>query len=276
MVALLVDQGQVERAGPVGGVQQPALERAPLVAGDPGLAAAGVVDVLGEPADRLVVHGRLLVAVGEVDDAVEAAGLDPVEPALGHPGPLVVAAGDLAVGADADPVGGAEAGGVVHQGLAVLVDLHHACRCWPRSVSNPRPPPFTGAGLGEVEVPLGVGLEVEGELVEAGRHGHVVVERLVEVGLAVAVEVVQPGDPVAAQDVDLVVHDLQAQRLEQPGGEPLPGQLLQLLVDPGDDPDVAAPGRSAADLPSAKKSIPPNRIQDWYGFSSGAVRVSTT
>ena len=43
-------------------------------------------------------------------------------------------------------------------------------------------------------------------------------------------------------DVDLAVDDLQAQRLEQAGGEALPLQVVELVVDAGDDPDVAAPG----------------------------------
>ena len=68
------------------------------------------------------------------------------------------------------------------------------------------------------------------------------VERLVEISLVVAVEVGQPGDPVAPVDVDLVINDLQAERLKQPGGEPLPGQFFELLIDSRDDPDVAAPG----------------------------------
>ena len=112
--------------------------------------------------------------------------------------------------------------------------------------SRERAPPAAArihrAALGEVEVAGRVGLQVEGELVEARRDLHVVVEVLVEVGLAVAVQVVQPGDLVAAEDVDLVVDDLQAQRLEQARGEAPPRELLELVVDAGDDPDVAAPG----------------------------------
>ena len=60
-------------------------------------------------------------------------------------------------------------------------------------------------GLGVVEVPLGVGLQAHREFVEVLGHLVIVVEALVEVGLAVAVEVVQPDDLVAAADVDRAV-----------------------------------------------------------------------
>ena len=61
--------------------------------------------------------GRRLGAVVRVvlarvaDEAVEAAGLDEVDPGRGRPVALVVAGDDLVVRADAHAVGGAEAGG---------------------------------------------------------------------------------------------------------------------------------------------------------------------
>jgi hypothetical protein len=57
---------------------------------------------------------------------------------------------------------------------------------------------------------------------------------------------VQPSDLVAAGDVDLVVHDLQTQGLKQPRRVAAPLQLLELLVDSADDPDVAADGADGA------------------------------
>ncbi len=64
------------------------------------------------------------------------------------------------------------------------------------------------AALGEVEVALGIGFEVERELVVCGRVADVVVEVLVEVRLAVVVQIVQARDLIAAEDVDLVIDDL--------------------------------------------------------------------
>ena len=78
-------------------------------------------------------------------------------------------------------------------------------------------------------------MEVLGDLMVA-------VEVLVEVGLAVAVQVAEDRDLVAAADVDLTVDDLHAQRLEQPRRDPPPGQSPGLAVDPADQPDVAVPG----------------------------------
>ena len=64
-------------------------------------------------------------------------------------------------------------------------------------------------------------------------------EALVKVGLAVAIQVVQPGDLVAAEHVDLALGDDQAQRLVQARGKPLPADVLERLVEPLDAPDVA-------------------------------------
>ena len=96
--------------------------------------------------------------------------------------------------------------------------------------------------LGVVEVPVRVGLQAHRELVEVLGHLVVVVEALVEVGLAVAVEVAEDDDLVAAGDVDPPVDDLQSQRLEQARGDPPPGQLAVGLVEARDAPDVAVPG----------------------------------
>ena len=76
---------------------------------------------------------------------------------------------------------------------------------------------------------------------EAGRAGDVVVEGLVNIARAVAIEVAVAGDLVAARRVDDVVHNLQAERLEAAAGEAFPGELLQLLVDAADNPHVAVP-----------------------------------
>ncbi len=53
---------------------------------------------------------------------------------------------------------------------------------------------------------------------EARRDFAVVVEAFVPVGFAIAVEVMQVRDLIAAMNVDFIVDDLQAQRLEHAGG----------------------------------------------------------
>ena len=100
----------VERAGAVAEVQESVLPRAELVRGHPDLAAAGVVDFLGEPAERSIVVRRGRRAMREVDHAVEATLLDPVEAAHGRPRAFVVPGSDLTSRAHADAIRGAETG----------------------------------------------------------------------------------------------------------------------------------------------------------------------
>ena len=77
---------------------------------------------------------------------------------------------------------------------------------------------------------------------EVRRDLDVIVEVLVEVGFAVVVEVLEQRDLVAAEDVDLLVDDLQAEAVEDAGGVAMPGDLAELVVGELTDPDVAAPG----------------------------------
>ena len=52
----------------------------------------------------------------------------------------------------------------------------------------------------------------------------------------------QQRDLVAAEDVDLLVDDLQTEAVEDAGGVAMPGDLAELVVGELADPDVAAPG----------------------------------
>ena len=90
-----------------------------------------------------------------------------------------------------------------------------------------------------VEVALGVALEAADEVVAGGGGDVGVADALVEVGLAVAVEVVESGDLVAPQHVDGVVRDHQAQGVVQPGRDPPPAHVFQRVVQPRDVPNVA-------------------------------------
>ena len=49
-----------------------------------------------------------------------------------------------------------------------------------------------GTAFDEIEIAVGVGLQIEGEFVEIGGDHGVVVEALIEISLAVAVQIVQP------------------------------------------------------------------------------------
>src|SRR5260221_10846083 len=84
----------------------------------------------------------------------------------------------------------------------------------------------------------------------------IVVEALIEVDLAVAVEIVKACDLIAAAHEDLfaaifVGHDLQAQWLKETGRDALPGDFVERLPKPVEQPDVAVPsadGRALAIL----------------------------
>ena len=228
-----------ERAGAVGHVEQLPFERAPRVAGHPDLAAARGVEAPVDPAERGIVvrrHGRL---VRRVPVAVEAVFLHPVEAAGGAPVAVVVARRELALRAEPGPRARADAGRDDLELLSVLRDLEHAA-----VVAGDRAAREVRAqrALHVIEVPLRVGVEVHRELVVVPPLRAVVVEVLVEVRLAVAVEVAEDRHLVARDHVDQAVHDLEPARLEKSRGVPLPGELPDPVVDPRDDPDVAAPG----------------------------------
>ena len=120
---------------------------------------------------------------------------------------------------------------------------------------------------GEEEVALRPGLQVETEGVEAAGELPVVVEVLVEVGLAVSVEVVETGDLVVGDGVDDVVDDRQTERLVPAGGEAFPGEVLKFPSMPETIHTSPSQVQTAALPVDVKKSKPPMRICTPYGFS---------
>ena len=112
----------------------------------------------------------------------------------------------------------------------------------------------------EIEVAVGIGFQARGKLVKVFGHLMIVVEILVEIGFAVAIQVVEASDLIAAADIDLLVDDLQPQRLEQTGGDSLPGQLIQISVNPRDHPDVTVP-RAEGGSPAVGKEVEPAEAQ---------------
>ena len=97
-------------------------------------------------------------------------------------------------------------------------------------------------GLGVVEVAFVVGLQPHREFVEVLGDLVVVVEALDDVDGFVAVGIVQSGQLIATGDVNFVVHDLEAERLEEARANAFPGELSFELVDAFDNPNVAHPG----------------------------------
>ena len=130
--------------------------------------------------------------------------------------------------------------------------------------------------LGVIEVPLGVGLQAHRELVEVLGDLVVAVEALVEVGLAVAVEVAEADDLVAAADVDLA-----RRRSSGPAAGTAPTAIRRQVrpragsSSPPTSQTSPSQVQTAARWPSGRKSKPEGRIWQSQGLLSGSVRTST-
>ena len=62
----------------------------------------------------------------------------------------------------------------------------------------------------EVEISLGIGLEIETESMKALGGIPVIIKILQEIGLPIVVEIMKTGDLIISHCVDFFVHDLQA------------------------------------------------------------------
>src|SRR5687767_14027252 len=99
-----------------------------------------------------------------------------------------------------------------------------------------------GGAEGKEEVSLWIGLKIEAESVKRRGQLPVVIKVLIKVRLAVAIQVMQACDLVVANGVNLVIHDPESKRLVQPGGEAFPCEVVEVIVDARDHPDIAGPG----------------------------------
>ena len=95
------------------------------------------------------------------------------------------------------------------------------------------------AALREIKIAVRIHLQVMRELVVFLKRRDVVIEVLVEVRLAVVVQVVQARDLIAAEHIHFVLNDLQAERLEKSGGVTLPRHAVEFVVDVAEQPHVA-------------------------------------
>ncbi len=84
-------------------------------------------------------------------------------------------------------------------------------------------------------------MEVVGEFVKVLGDHDIVVEAFVEVGFVVVVEIVEACDLVATMNVDDIVDDFETEGMEESCCVSFPLDVLEVLVDSGDDPDIAAP-----------------------------------
>ena len=215
-------------------MEQGPLHRTPGVARHPVLSACGAVKIVRQPADR-IDHPLVAVGCHRRLEAVVAAPLELVDRCLGDAVTLVVADRHAAPRTEAHAVGLAEAAREDLELRPIGRDLHHAA-----VLASLRLDVMPGAAV--VEVALLVGVEIHDELVALQGEAGIVVEVLVEVGFAIVVEVVQAGELVAPYSVDLALDDPDSQRHLEAGGVAPPAELVEPVVDAGDDPDVAVPG----------------------------------
>ena len=163
--------------------------------------------------------------------AVKTASAHHVHPRLRHPAALLVADGDHIAGSDAQTVRVAEAGREHVEFAAVRADA--AQRTTVRR---------TLGALGEIKIAARVCLEAGGVGVPATGGEQVVVEVLIKIGFAVGVEIMQPRDLVAPDDVTTAVDHLQAKRLKQAGRVAAPCNILERGIEAGQPPHVAVRG----------------------------------
>ena len=96
-------------------------------------------------------------------------------------------------------------------------------------------------GFHVVEVASCIGLQVHARLVEVFTVVGVIVKILVEVDFPVCVEINEMGDLVASDNVNLLPDNFKSKRLVQPGGDTLPDERVQGIIESGDCPNIAVP-----------------------------------
>ena len=89
----------------------------------------------------------------------------------------------------------------------------------------------------------------------------VVVECVVAIGLAIAIEIDQPHDPVAAADMDNAIDQFDPQRLIESGGDSPPDELPVGGSEPLHPPDIAIPGAEDGARAGGVSKIEPRKTQ---------------
>ena len=210
-------------ASPEGEVDEVAgaAQRGPRAVRQEDLTGAGIV-----LAPRQVKQGRLgrLARLG---------------PAIAEVGTLILAQLHLYDGRSGGPIAFLQAGReeAVIRGEAGAVRIAQAGRQDLDALRAGQAQHALVAG-GGVEAPLGVGLQADHVIVAALGSRIAVRHALVEVGLVVAVEVVEARDLVTSEHMDATADHLDAQRLVQSGGETLPTHLPQFRIEPAHEPDL--------------------------------------
>ena len=141
--------------------------------------------------------------------------LDEVESRGGHPGALVVGTGNFAVNPDAQTVAGMMSGSNNFQFFAVLAYLQDAAVMRHHGF-------LKVAGFDEIEIALGINIEIKTVLLVMVADGDVVVKILAIIGFAIIVEIVEPRDLIATKHVNLAAYNLQPEWLKKARGVAAP------------------------------------------------------
>jgi hypothetical protein len=94
----------------------------------------------------------------------------------------------------------------------------------------------------EIKIARAVGLEVQVVIGGVAGEDRVVVEVLVEVGLAITIEVAQARDLIAANHIHFVAYNTHAERLKESAGKTTPRDFFELVINAGHDPHLALRG----------------------------------
>ena len=78
----------------------------------------------------------------------------------------------------------------------------------------------------EIEIPLGIGLQIKTEGMKALGGIPVIVKIFQKISLPIVVEIMKTGNLIVSHCVDFFVHNLKAQRLVQAGGKTFPFYFL--------------------------------------------------
>ena len=182
-------------------------------------------------------------------EAVKPAGADDVQPRLGHPRALLVGGGDDAVRPHAEAVGIAEDRGH-HRKFATIGQYLQQHAPMRRALG----------AADEIKIARRIRLQTRRIRMPAAANHNVIIKRLVKIGLAVAVLIVQPCNLIAPQHVHLILHNPQPQRLIQPRGKPMPLYRLQLGINPRHLPNIPVHRANIA-IPIARKIVPRRKHQ---------------
>src|SRR5687767_15063808 len=96
----------------------------------------------------------------------------------------------------------------------------------------------TAVPFQKVKVSAAVGLEARDIFVTVRDDLPFVVEVLVPVRFTIPIAIVQTSDLVPTDHVNLIAYDFQTERLEQAGGESLPAEAIEAVVDPRHQPHI--------------------------------------